>query len=101
MNDLPAQTHQSSPRLRVTHALCVAVAVISVLPTLATAIKSAPYDGIEITAFGVFTLIFAHIALFLGRRVYSRTENSGRFLTFFALITGYLCAGHGLYLLFA
>lgn len=86
-------------RLRVVHLTCVAVAVLSTFFTAITAIKSTPYDGTEIAAHAAFTLVFAHIALFLGRRAYASTENSRRFLILYSLAVGYLSGAYGFYLL--
>ena len=99
MNDTTSQPTRYSMRLRIVQGLCAAIAVASVFYTGLRAIKSGTGDGPEILAPAAFTLAFAHSALFLSRRVYAPTENSGRSLTFFALVVGYLSVARGLYLL--
>ena len=99
MNDTTAPPFQYSLRLRIVHLFCVVLAVLSTFFTAIAAIKSTPYDGIEITAHAAFTLAFSHAALFLSRRAYAATENSRRFLIFYALVVGYLSGALGIYLL--
>jgi hypothetical protein len=99
MNGIEAQSSPHSQRLRVIHLFCVAIAVLSTFFTAIASITYTPYDGLEITAHAAFTLAFAHAALFLARRAYAPTENRRRFLVFYSLGVGYLCAIHGLYLL--
>ena len=82
------------------HGACAVGAFASVFFTALRALKSGTGDGPEILPLAAFTLACAHTALVLSRRVYSPSENSGRFLTFFALIVGYLAAARGLSLLF-
>ena len=85
--------------LRVVHGLCAAIAIVGVFYTGSLAITSGTGDGPEILTSAAVTLVCAHVALFLSRRVYTPTQNSGRFLTFFALVGGYLCAARGLFIL--
>lgn len=99
MNEKPPPPTQYSKRLRIVHDICAIAAFANVFSTALHGLKSGRGDGPEVLAYAVITLVTAHAALFLNRRVYSPTENSGRFLLFFALIVGYLAAASGLRLL--
>ena len=61
------------------------------------ALKSSEGDGLDIIAYAVVTLAFAHAALFLDRRAYAWTEQCSRYLIFSALVIGYLSAFRGLF----
>lgn len=84
--------------LRVLHIACATVAFVSVLPTWISMIYVFEYGGIAVLRYAGITILCAHIALFLRTRIYPKTENSGQFMTRFALIVGYVCALRGLYL---
>lgn len=96
MNEITSPPLPYSRHLRALHSLCAVSAFGSVILTALRALKSGPGEGLGIIAYAAFTLAFAHAALFLSRRVYSPTENSGRFLNFFALVIGYLAVASGI-----
>jgi hypothetical protein len=96
MNASETQLTEEQPRFRVLHAFCVAIALLSILPTLFVTVKFTQNQGVLIMAFSAFTLLFGHLSRFLGRRALRPAESSGRFYTSVALCVGYVCVLVGL-----
>gem|GEM_PF-5447097 len=77
--------------LRLAHAFCTTIAVVSVFSTGFRTLVSAPGDGPEILPYAAFTLFFAHLAWRLGTRAHDNPHRRNRALVAFALFAGYLC----------
>ena len=84
--------------LKLTHALCTTIALVSAFHTLEVTIYEES-SAFEANALAALTLTFGHASLFLSHRVYLANESSCRYITFFAIVCGYLGLTYGLYLL--